>query len=53
MKTITCRYCAKKHQSSNLKRLCGNCFACTGCEIYQCPACGKSIVVTPMREPDI
>lgn len=53
METVICKNCSKKHDKKSLKRSCGNCFACTGCEIYQCPDCRKSIVITPMRDPEI
>jgi hypothetical protein len=51
MEWIPCKHCSTKHRKTALKKSCGNCFACTYCEIYLCPKCGKRIVVTPMREP--
>jgi hypothetical protein len=29
---------------------CGNCFACTGCEIYVCPFCDKEIIIKPIKK---
>ncbi|KOH44005.1 hypothetical protein NC99_32210 [Sunxiuqinia dokdonensis] len=34
-----------------MRRDCGNCFACTGCEIYICPNCRRGIVVKPVKRP--
>lgn len=48
MAKIVCDNCLKKHSEESLKRICSNCFLCTGCEIYRCPKCGEEIVVTPM-----
>ena len=49
MKTIECENCFKEHNVESLKKSCGNCFACTGCEIYLCPNCHKEIIVTPIQ----
>lgn len=51
MKTITCEHCLKTFSRESLRRICGNCFLCTGCEIYRCPKCQEEIVITPL-EPD-
>jgi hypothetical protein len=49
MKKVFCDNCAKSHHKESLRRSCGNCFLCAGCEIYKCPNCQEEIVVTPMR----
>lgn len=51
MTTITCQKCSSRHALKGLKKICSNCFACTGCEIYRCPVCNRGIVVTPVRHP--
>jgi len=50
MERVVCESCLRKYQKDNLKRSCGNCFACTGCEIYLCPNCQKEIVITPVQK---
>ncbi len=47
---ITCTGCGFQAPKGNLDRSCGNCFACTGCEIYICPECDGEIVVKPMQK---
>lgn len=49
MEKITCENCLRTFAKKSLRRRCGNCFLCTGCEIYQCPECREEIVVTPMN----
>ena len=41
------------YDKDDLQRDCGNCFACTGCEIYICPACRRAIVVKPLKQPKL
>jgi len=48
MKTITCENCAKTYSSESLRKICSNCFLCTGCEIYRCPNCQEEIIITPL-----
>ena len=48
MEKITCENCGKSHSSEALRRICSNCFLCTGCEIYRCPKCQEEIVITPL-----
>mgnify|MGYP007057175201 CR=1 FL=1 len=50
MTTITCQKCFSRHALKGLKKICSNCFACTGCEVYRCPVCNRGIVVT-LRHP--
>jgi hypothetical protein len=47
---IVCPDCGQSFDKEDLTRSCGNCFACIGCEIYNCPNCRASIVVKPMKE---
>ena len=49
-KKLTCENCKKTFDKDSLQRDCGNCFACTGCEIYICPDCRHEIVVKPMKK---
>ena len=44
-----CKWCGFRFSNLDADRVCSNCFACTGCEIYSCPACGKEVVVKPMK----
>jgi len=45
----TCEKCGFRFSNLDLPRPCSNCFACTGCEIYICPACENEVVVKPMK----
>lgn len=47
---IICKNCGTQYQKDELDRDCGNCFACTGCEIYICPSCRHEIVVKPVQK---
>lgn len=47
---LTCPDCGQSFDKDSLQRDCGNCFACTGCEIYLCPNCRGEIVVKPMKK---
>jgi hypothetical protein len=47
---IACQACGARFKKDDLQRSCGNCFACTGCEIYVCAVCKAEIVVRPMRQ---
>lgn len=49
-KTVTCESCGFATSSLDIDRQCSNCFACTGCETYLCPACGNEIIVKPIRK---
>ena len=46
---VSCSNCGFQARKGDLDRSCSNCFACTGCEIYICPKCGKEIVVEPIK----
>lgn len=44
-----CSNCGKEFSNLDAERLCSNCFACTGCEMYTCPWCGNEVVIKPIR----
>ncbi len=46
---LICNHCNGSFEKGSLQRDCGNCFACTGCEIYICPNCRHEIVVKPVK----
>jgi hypothetical protein len=48
-KFYECEECGFRFSNLDVLRVCSNCFACTGCEIYMCPSCGKEVVVKPMK----
>jgi predicted RNA-binding Zn-ribbon protein involved in translation (DUF1610 family) len=48
---ILCHNCGTTLERDMIFRSCGNCFACTGCEIYTCPECGTELVVKPKKDP--
>jgi len=48
---ISCSNCGTQYLKEELDRDCGNCFSCTGCEVYICPNCRHEIVVKPMKKP--
>jgi len=48
-KFYNCSACDFKFSNLDVSRVCSNCFACTGCEVYHCPACGVEVVVKPMK----
>lgn len=48
-KKYVCNSCGFQFTNFEADRSCSNCFACTGCEIYNCPECGEEVVVTPMK----
>lgn len=50
---LNCPNCKNQYAKDELQRDCGNCFACTGCEIYICPNCRREIVVKPIKKPQI
>lgn len=47
---VSCTACGHSYKKGDLKRSCGNCFACVSCEIYICPNCDAEIVVVPMKK---
>lgn len=47
---ILCHECGISFERDLCYQLCGNCFACTGCEKYICPGCAIEIVVKPKKE---
>jgi hypothetical protein len=48
-KFFTCSNCGNSYSNLDAERVCSNCFACTGCEIYTCPACREEDVVKPKK----
>ncbi|WP_167610565.1 hypothetical protein [Maribellus sediminis] len=49
-KYYRCENCGFEFSNLDVTRVCSNCFACTGCEIYNCPSCEKEVVVKPMQQ---
>jgi predicted RNA-binding Zn-ribbon protein involved in translation (DUF1610 family) len=49
-KIYTCNSCGFQFSNLDVDRNCSNCFACTGCEMYNCPSCGEEVVIKPMRQ---
>lgn len=48
-KLYNCKACNFQFSNLDVRRVCSNCFACTGCEIYNCPSCGDEVVIKPMK----
>jgi len=46
-KIVQCTSCGMEWKSEDLEKSCGNCFACTGCEMWVCPSCDSQIVIVP------
>lgn len=46
-----CNLCDSEFNSLDVQKLCSNCFACTGCEIFICPGCGSEVVVKAIQNP--
>ena len=49
-KFYTCTICGTVFSNLDTDRVCSNCFACTGCEIYTCPDCGSENEIRPKKE---
>ena len=49
-KRYRCESCGFEFSNLDVSRVCSNCFACTGCEVYACPQCEKEVVVKPMKK---
>jgi len=49
-KFFECTDCGFRFSNLDVQRICSNCFACTGCEVYMCPECGSEVVITPMKK---
>lgn len=49
--SVTCGSCLSQFVKNELARSCGNCFCCTGCEVYICANCKSEIVVKPVGKP--
>ncbi len=48
-KKFTCPSCGYIFSNLDTDRICSNCFACTGCEIYNCPTCGEEVIIKPKK----
>lgn len=48
-KYYNCKSCGFRFSNLEIDKICSNCFACTGCEIYICPSCKSEIVVKPIK----
>jgi hypothetical protein len=48
-KFFVCERCGFRLSNLDADRVCSNCFACTGCETYNCPSCGEEVIVKPMK----
>lgn len=48
-----CTHCDAKVDIKMAKRICSNCFGCTGCERYVCTECGREIVVKDVRKANL
>jgi len=48
-KYYRCKTCGYEFSNLDASRVCSNCFACSGCEIYNCPACGAEVVIKPVK----
>ncbi len=48
-KLYPCKNCGFIFSNLDAERVCSNCFACTGCEIYNCPSCGEEVIVKPIK----
>lgn len=51
-KDYTCPLCGTTFNSLNEQKVCSNCFACTGCEIFICPGCGEEAVIKDLKRPN-
>ena len=49
-KFFTCEECGFEFSNLDVQRICSNCFACTGCEVYLCPGCGVEVVIKPLKK---
>ncbi len=49
-KFYQCSSCGFRFSNLDVDRMCSNCFACTGCEIYLCPGCSSEVEVKPMKK---
>ncbi|MBK6282212.1 MAG: hypothetical protein IPF54_05680 [Draconibacterium sp.] len=49
-KIYICTSCGFQFSNLDVDRTCSNCFACTGCEIYNCPSCDAEVVIKPIKQ---
>lgn len=49
-KFYRCGACGFEFANLDTQRVCSNCFACSACEIYTCPACDSEVVVKPVKK---
>ena len=52
LKIYTCLECKKDFTRDDAEKVCSNCFACTGCEMYICPHCGHENIFKEMKKPN-
>lgn len=50
IRIILCHQCGTSMDRDMFNRMCSNCFACRGCEIYICPECATEIVVKAKKD---
>jgi hypothetical protein len=48
-KFYLCEKCGFRFSDKDVPKICSNCFACSGCEIYVCPGCGDEVVIKPIK----
>ncbi|MFZ5942130.1 MAG: hypothetical protein ACOYXB_16305 [Bacteroidota bacterium] len=44
-KQVECPVCRSVWNTADLEKSCGNCFACTGCEMWVCAGCSNQIII--------
>ena len=52
VKIYLCNFCGIKFSRDEAIKVCSNCFACTGCEIFICPGCGEEVVIKAIKKPN-
>jgi len=52
IKVYSCIFCQFEFTNVDAIKVCSNCFACTGCEIFTCPNCGYENIFKEMKKPD-
>lgn len=52
-KHYKCNKCGFTFTNLEVSRVCNNCFACTGCEIYVCPSCGQEVVIKAVKKAQV
>lgn len=49
-KIYVCNKCGFCFSNLDVEKICSNCFACTGCEMYLCPLCHSEVIVKPVKQ---